>query len=115
MDFYTFIYIIYGGIALFVAFCLRLDWKQARSSSEAVVLYNSLPDVVGYLNCQPQARTPTGPRCAKCESNHLGSFVVVKKTFLDLGLRPAKQAFIGRVHFCKRCDTRLYRTTGQEA
>lgn len=115
MDVYTVIYCIFGGLAALVALQVWADWKQAQSSKEAMDLFNSLPDVVGYLNGQPQARTPTGPRCSKCESNHLGNFVVWKKTFLDLGLRSKKEAFMGRIHFCKRCDMRLYRTTGNEA
>jgi hypothetical protein len=109
------IWTMVGGIGVMTVAAIWSDWKQAKSSKEAVDLYGSLPDVVSYLNQQPHARTPTGPRCYKCESNHLGNFAVFKKTFLDLGLRSKKEAFLGRIHFCKRCDTKLYHTESDVA
>jgi hypothetical protein len=110
--FYEIFCLFFCFIILFVAAVIWSSWKQFQANKEVVALYDSLPDIMSYVKLQPQARTPTGPRCHKCESNHLANFAVHNGSFW--GNRVSKENFLGRIHFCKRCDTRLYRTAGND-
>lgn len=76
-----------------------------RDSMKAVAEYKTLPDLASYLSANPSCKTPTGPKCKQCQSNHFGSY----RVFNALALTRLS-VLIGRVHFCKKCETPLYRT-----
>jgi len=101
----------YGQFSIVVIFIVTLalyptlnSWIVAylngRKNDE---LFRSLPDLPTYLENNPSCRSSGGPRCVNCNSIHFGSYAVHKFGFIT-------NPFLGRVHFCRKCRTALYKT-----